>query len=99
NRGIFERLVAFIEAHAHEHGVQLPVLVVEVEIDHQTARERIAKRKMDGGHGPSDNTFAHRASEYQSYADGFTTVIVQGKDDVSESLSAVLRALEDLSKG
>lgn len=98
NRGIFERLVAFLEAHAQENGLRLPVLVVEVEIDHETAKERIAKRKMAGGHGPSDTTFMHRASEYQSYADGFKTVIVQGKDNVAVSLSAVLRALEDLSK-
>jgi len=98
NRGIFERLVAFLEGCAHEHGLHLPVLVIEVEIDHEVAKERIARRKQDGGHGPSEGTFAHRAKEYQSYADGFKTVVVQGTDDVAVSLAAVLRALEDLSK-
>lgn len=98
NRGIFERLVAFLEGHAHEHGLHLPVLVVEVEIDHETAKERIARRKQEGGHGPSDNTFAQRAGEYQSYADGFKTIVVQGADEVGVSLAAVLRALKELGQ-
>lgn len=96
NRGVFERLVAFLEAHAKERNIHLPVLLVEVEIDPETAKARIAERKKAGGHGPSDNTFAHRVGEYESYADSFRAVVVNGKDDVATSLSAVMRALGEL---
>ncbi len=98
DRGIFERLIAFIQNHAHENGVQLPVLVVEVEIDPDIAKVRIAKRKQAGGHGPTDDTFGRRVSEYVSYADGFSTVVVQGKDDIAISVATVLAAIEDLTE-
>jgi predicted kinase len=95
NRGIFERLVAFIQNYAQERGVSLPVLLVEVEIGHDTAKARIAERKQAGGHGPSDGTFAQRVTEYESYADGFNTVVVHGEDDVTESAAKVLEALQE----
>lgn len=96
DRGIFERLVAFIQAHAREYGVDLPVLLVEVEIGHDTAKQRIADRKQAGGHGPSEQTFARRASEYQSYADGFRTVAVHGEDDIAASVAAVMKEFKQL---
>lgn len=96
NRGIFERLIAFLEEYARGQGISLPVLVVEVEIDPEAAKARIVRRKQDGGHGPSDGTFARRVSEYRSYADGFRTVTVQGEDDVKASINAVLQALHGL---
>lgn len=95
-RGIFERLVAFIEADAKEHGIDLPVLVVEVEIDEATAKQRIVERKQAGGHGPSDGTFGRRVGEYESYVDGFETVVVQGRDDIAASLTAVMEKLGQL---
>jgi predicted ABC-type ATPase len=98
NRGVFERLVAFLESHAREQGLELPVLVVEVEIDPEVAKARIAQRKQAGGHGPSDKTFAQRVGEYESYADGFRTVTVRGDDDINASLDAVLQALDGLNK-
>jgi predicted kinase len=95
-QGIFDRLVAFIQAYADEHGVQLPVLLVEVEIDHDTAKKRIADRKQAGGHGPSEQTFARRVDEYTSYAKDYRTVVVDGQADIATSVSAVMKALEDL---
>jgi Thymidylate kinase len=97
DRGIFERLVAFLEEYAREQGLRLPVLVVEVEIDPEVAKARIARRKQEGGHGPSEGTFAARVRDYQSYADGFRTVTVQGEDDVKVSIGTILQALNNLS--
>jgi predicted kinase len=98
NQGIFDRLVAFIKAYADDHDVPLPVLLVEVDIDHATAKARITKRKQAGGHGPSDETFARRVDEYTSYVDAYRTVIVNGADDVHASVGAVMAALRDLEK-
>lgn len=98
NRGIFDRLVAFLQAHAREHGIDLPVLLVEVEIDPSIAKQRITKRKQTGGHGPSDNTLNNRINDYESYADGYRTVKVDGQSDVSKSAAAVMQALQDTKK-
>jgi predicted kinase len=98
NQGIFDRLVAFIQAYADEHDIDLPVLLVEVEIDHATAKERITKRKQAGGHGPTDGTFARRVDEYVSYADNYRTVVVEGQGDVEASVAAVMPALQDLAR-
>lgn len=97
DRGIFDRLVIFLQSQAEEHGAKLPVLLVEVEIDHDEAKDRITKRKVAGGHGPSDNTFARRIDEYTSYADGYTAVRVHGKADIEESVDAVLEGLQDVA--
>lgn len=98
NRGIFERLITFLETYAHEHGIRLPVLLVEVELDPESAKTRIAKRKQAGGHGPSDDTFARRVSEHVSYADGYRNVSVHGEDDVAKSADTVIEALRELNQ-
>lgn len=97
NLEIFNKMVARLETHAEEHGTHLPILVVEVEIDHATAKERITKRKAAGGHGPSDNTFARFTNDYFSFADhGYTTVSINGQDDLSVSVPKVTKALQNL---
>lgn len=97
-RGIFDRLVAFLQAYAHEHNIRLPVLLVEVEIDHAVAKERIAKRKQSGGHGPSAATMSRRIEEYESYTDDYLTISVHGSDEVASSVAAVMRALHELAQ-
>lgn len=98
NRGIFDRLVAFLQAYADENGIRLPVLLVEIEVDHATARERVAKRKQAGGHGPSDQTFGRRLQEYVGYADSYPAITVHGGADVEVSVAAVLEALQGLGQ-
>lgn len=93
----FNKTVVNLQAYATEHGKELPLLVVEVEINHEIAKDRVDKRKSAGGHGPSDNTFDRFKSEYESFANrGFNTVQVQGEDDVAVTVPAVVVALENL---
>lgn len=97
NLEIFNKMVANLRAHAAEHDTYLPVLVVEVEIDHGIAKDRVAKRKQAGGHGPSDNTFTRFTNDYISFANhGYNTVTVDGKGDIATSVSLVMKALQDL---
>ncbi len=93
----FNKTIINLQAYAAEHNTQLPLLVVEVEIDHALAKERVAKRKREGGHGPSEGTFARFTNDYVSFADqGHTTVVVNGEDEVAASVTAVMKALETL---
>ena len=93
----FTKTIINLQAYAAEHNTQLPLLVVEVEIDHAVAKERVAKRKREGGHGPSENTFARFTNDYVSFADqGHTTVVVNGKDEVAVAVTAVMKALKTL---
>lgn len=99
NLEIFNKMVANLRAYAAEHNVNMPILVVEVEIDHDIAKNRVATRKQQGGHGPSDNTFARFMNDYVSFkSEGYNTVTVHGEDDVAVSVAAVLEAIQNLPK-
>jgi thymidylate kinase len=98
NLEIFNKMVGRLQTHASEHHTKLPILVVEVDIDPAVAKERVLQRMREGGHGPSDDTLARRINDYKSFAnEGYDTVTVHGEDDVSVSVSSVLKALQSLS--
>jgi deoxyadenosine/deoxycytidine kinase len=93
----FERTVDNIRTFATEQNITLPILLVELEIDHDLAKQRIAKRREEGGRGPSVERFTRFISDYTSLADkGYKTVIVRGDGDVAVSAGAVLSALRQL---
>ena len=97
NLEIFNTMAERMRAHAMEHGKEFRILVVEVEIDPEIAKARVAERKQSGGHGPSDKTLAARISDYRSFAgEGYHTVVVRGDDNVQTSVAAVERALQEL---
>jgi len=97
NLEIFNKMIANLRGHAAENNTHLSILVVEVEVDPATAKERIAKRKQAGGHGPSDNTFGRFIGDYKSFAEeGYETVSVHGQDDVAVSVAAITKALQAL---
>lgn len=93
----FNKTVINLQNYATEHNVRLPMLVVEVELDHHTAKTRVESRKQEGGHGPSDDTFTRFVNEYVSFADkGYNIVTVHGQKDVAESITAITKALDSL---
>jgi predicted ABC-type ATPase len=97
NLEIFNKMVANLRNHAAEHNTNLPILVVEVEINHQIAHQRMLERKQAGGHGPSENGFKKFMADYTSFAsEGYNTVTVGGEDEVSDSVKIVIVALENL---
>lgn len=97
DRGMFDRLVANLQAYAAERDITLPALLVEVDIDPATAKERVQRRKREGGHGPSETTLDLRISDYESFAgNGYQTVSVDGAGDVAASVSTVRDAMHQL---
>ena len=96
-RGIFDRLIIFLKDHAHnELSLNLQILLVEVDIDIDIAKRRVVDRKKQEGHGPSDATFNRRVQEFESFADGYHTLIVDGQDNVKHTVDAILSELEQI---
>lgn len=98
NLEVFNKMVARLRDHAAQHATHLPILVVEVEIDLETAKARVAQRKAAGGHGPSDTTFLRFTNDYTSFAPhGYTTVQINGTDDPTTSVETIMQAIRALS--
>lgn len=82
----FEVTVKRLREYAADHGQELSVLVVEVEVPESTARARVEKRTQQGGHGPSDAVLERFLREYRSFADdGYATYRVDGTGDAAAS--------------
>jgi predicted ABC-type ATPase len=93
----FNKTVVNLQAHALEQGKRLPTLVIEVEIDGDLAKQRVAKRAAQGGHDVPEEAFERFIGQYRSFSDeGYTTVTVNGQDDISTSIATIMRALEKL---
>lgn len=94
NLEIFNKMTANFRIQAEENSRALDILVVEIEIDHDTAKSRVISRKQRGGHGPSDQTFDRFVEDYTSFAPfGYRTVVVNGRDDPQISISAIIKNL------
>lgn len=100
NLEIFKKMIKRMQDHAAENKVRLAILIVEVEIDPEKAKDRVEKRKQDGGHGPSDEGFMRFVNDYTSFAHlGFKTVAVHGESEVSDSAALVVKTIEDMRGG
>jgi predicted ABC-type ATPase len=95
--GGFTRTANSLQSYATDHAIHLPLLVVEVEIDHDTAKKRVAERVGQGGHDVSEEAFIRFIDSYRSFSkDGFNTITVHGHGKVETSVAAVLTALKNL---
>jgi predicted ABC-type ATPase len=75
NLDIFKKMIDRMQEQAEESSVKLKILIVEVEADPKLAKERVNKRKLQGGHGPSDSTFERFLNDFTSFADlGYKTL-------------------------
>jgi len=93
----FTKTVNNLSTYALEHDTQLSTLVVEVEINGDIAKHRVAKRAAEGGHDVPEEAFNRFIDRYESFATkGYTTVTVEGEGDVATSVSSVMQALEKL---
>jgi predicted kinase len=94
-----ERTLKNLCDYAVERDINLPVLLVEIEIDLLVAKARIESRKRHGGHGPSDDRFARFVDEYTTFAGkGYQTITVSGGGEVSVSASLVMKALQNIQQ-
>lgn len=90
----FEITVKRMQKFAQQHDVSLRVLVVEVEIDKETARSRIAQRAAAGGHDVPSEKLNQFVVNYQSFAGrGYDTIVVNGAGDSDESLRSIVDKL------
>lgn len=86
-----------IEDVAAEHSLTLKTLIVEVEVDPEIAKSRIASRVQKGGHNVPDDALARFVGQYQSFAgNGYPTVTVGGTDSIEQSVQKVLDSLVSL---
>jgi predicted kinase len=86
-----------LQTYASEHDTQLPILVVEVEVNTEAAKARIAERVAQGGHDVSNDAFTGFVSKYESFSEkGYRTISVNGESDVAISVLSVTKALENL---
>lgn len=93
----FQKTIINLQAHASENDTNLPILVVEIVIDKQLARQRVEDRKKRGGHGPTEATFARFVKDYTSFAGKkYNTVVVNGADEVADSMQTIVQAIEKL---
>ena len=94
---ILDRTIKNLQNYAHEHRTMLPTLVVEVDIEHDVAKERIKKRKEHSGRDVPEEQFTRFINDYATFADyGYKTITVSGKDDVAASVKTVLTAIGEL---
>ncbi len=93
----FSKTVLNLQNYAKEHDTHLPLLVVEVEVGHDVAKERAAEREARTGRSVPEDAFARFIRDYRSFAsEGFNTVTVHGEDDVNASVKTIMSALEAL---
>lgn len=91
-----QKTIGSLETYAAKHDIKLPVLVVEVEVHHETAKDRIAQRVADGGHNVPDNALAGFVERYESFAGkGYQTITIDGQADVDDSSEKILQTLKD----
>lgn len=94
-----KKTIVRLQTFASEQTTQLPVLIVEVEIDEAVARQRVSERALQGGHDVPSDVFDRFISQYQSFANkGYDVITVSGEDDASYSAVAVIDMLEKLQK-
>ena len=97
NLDVFNKMVARLKDHASLHHKKMPILVVELQIDPDIAKERMLKRKQVGGHGPSDETWLRFVNDYKSFAEhGYKTITIQGNNDVDDSVAKIKTTITSL---
>ncbi len=96
NTATFQKVIAKLQDFALQNKKTLKLLIVEVEVDVDTAKKRVNERKYSGGHGPSDNTFNHYSNDYISFKNkSIKTISVNGADDINKSVDKVIKTLTD----
>lgn len=97
NLDAFNKTIANLQSYATDHNTELPLLVVEVEVDPEVAKARIAERSAGGGHDVPEENFARFLNDYRSFvSEGYNTVIVNGQDNADQSVATIMAELEKL---
>lgn len=93
----FQITIGRLQEFATANGIHLPLLVVEVEVSYEVARERINQRTQAGGHNVPDDALKDYVKNYKSFAaHGYDTLTLNGENDAQQSAQAVLQRLSAL---
>lgn len=97
NLEMVQKTILNLQTFASEHSKQLQVVIVELEIDPEVAKRRVANRASGGGHDVDAETFNRFIADYKSFeGEGFKLVKVNGEDDASKLTDKVIEALQKL---
>ncbi len=96
HKTIFNNLINFLVDHAKENGTIAHVYVIEVSIDHDTARARVADRATQGGHDVPEERFEQFFRDYESFEDlGYHTVSINGACSLDDNIERILNAIAE----
>jgi predicted ABC-type ATPase len=97
NLDIFVKITNNLKKVAKDNNTPLPILVVEVEVAAELAKNRVAKRKGSGGHGPTGATFLRFVNEYASFEkNGYDVIKINGQETTLVTLPLVVGRLNQL---
>lgn len=97
NQDLLHRTIVNLQTFAKEKGIELPVLVVEVDIDPAKAKERVANRAEQGGHDVSLEKFERFINDYSSFSEyGYQSITVNGEENVSANAKIIKQEIEKL---
>lgn len=90
----FQKTVANLQSFAIDNKKNMIVLVVEVVIDPEVAKSRIADRVANGGHDVPKEEFQRFLQDYRSFEEeGYNIVKVTGDDAIELSVEKIIKRL------
>jgi predicted ABC-type ATPase len=94
----FNKTILNLTNYAQDQGKELPLLVVEVDIDDSVARKRIEHRVNSGGHNVPDKELERFKAEYRSFAEeGYNLIRVSGEDSAKKNTQIILDKLTKMA--
>ncbi len=97
NLDMLKKTILNLQTYASEHGKDLKIAVVEVEIDPDLAKKRVKERVSLGGHDVDAETFTRFIADYKSFEDqDFNLVKVHGEDDADKSANKIIEFIASL---
>lgn len=97
HQDLLDRTIKNLQAYAQEYDKVLSALVVEVEVDLELAKKRVAERAAAGGHNVDDEAFERFVNDYASFtAYGYPLITLDGAADVQANAAKVKQAIEEL---
>ena len=97
HQDLLDRTIKNLQTYAVENGHELPALIVEVHVDPEIAKERVAQRVEKGGHDVSAEAFERFINDYKTFDGyGYQVISLDGTSDITESVTQVKTAIKKL---
>jgi tRNA uridine 5-carbamoylmethylation protein Kti12 len=97
NLEMLDKTIKNLESYANHNNLKLRVLVVEVDIDENTARNRTKEREKLGEHGVSDENFKRFVKDYTSFGgNDYRKLTVDGNDNVEMTVEKIIREISNI---